>query len=264
MENNQSGVSLITVFFLMTIILSIVLGLSVMLSNELENTRNSENSLIAFYLADSGVEKLLYFDRQKIPSVPEGIGSGICNIKNVCTDCQEINESTEDDVFCKSHQISYTTTVDPILKSGYYTEAKVAPNGNFFNMDISVKGYYKSITRAIGLQVARKDLSSSAPTISESEDLLYAKRALDQVSFLAKITDADGVDPNSVVAHVVDPSTGEDFDTVVLAVVVDGDPDIYIATKYVPNNYYYVYVRACDKLFPSNCGQSRKFPITSQ
>ena len=92
----EKGVSLIITFFILTIILAIVLSISILLYGEIKIIRNIGNSVIAFYAADSGVEKVLYYDRVQIPA---GGTRGLCNIGNICPDCdpslpgdcQEIN-----------------------------------------------------------------------------------------------------------------------------------------------------------------------------
>jgi hypothetical protein len=68
-NKNQNGVSLIITFFIMTIILSVVLSISAILYSEVKIIRNVGNSVTAFYAADSGVEKILYYDRVVLPTV---------------------------------------------------------------------------------------------------------------------------------------------------------------------------------------------------
>jgi hypothetical protein len=60
----QNGVSLIIVFFIMIIILSVVLSISALLYSEVKVIRNIGNSVAGLYAADSGIEKVLYYDRQ--------------------------------------------------------------------------------------------------------------------------------------------------------------------------------------------------------
>jgi hypothetical protein len=259
-KSSQQGISLITVFFIMTIILSVVLSLSLTLLNELKNINSSENSLTAFYLADSGVEKLLYFNRKKIPAVPPGISNGICSADNVCSNCQNFERTGEDCDFCKSCEISYTTKLDK--DNSYETMARIAPNGDFFNIDISVKGLYKNTSRAIALKIANKDLSSSAPVIEN----VLAVRDLGLITISADVTDPDGVDQSTVKAHIRNSAdlNDPDIDTVMLNNEYPGDT---FSNTWTPpdDRYYYVYVRACDASEPfENCGESIRVPVTNQ
>lgn len=90
--NSQKGVSLIITFFVMIIILSITLAISALLYSEVKIIRNMGDSVIAFYAADSGIEKVLYYDRQVLPSLSLGAcstgadcDSGQTCVNNFCT-----------------------------------------------------------------------------------------------------------------------------------------------------------------------------------
>ncbi|MCX6719976.1 MAG: pilus assembly PilX N-terminal domain-containing protein [Candidatus Staskawiczbacteria bacterium] len=62
--NSQAGVSLIITFFIMIIALAVVVSISTILYSEIKIVRNIGNSTGAFYAADSGIEKVLYYDYQ--------------------------------------------------------------------------------------------------------------------------------------------------------------------------------------------------------
>jgi len=64
MEKNQKGVSLVITLFIMTIILGVVLSVSALLYSQLKVIRNIGNSVASFYTAESGIEKVLYYDKQ--------------------------------------------------------------------------------------------------------------------------------------------------------------------------------------------------------
>lgn len=68
-DNQQKGVSLIITFFIMTIILSVILSVSIFLYNQIKIIRNIGNSVVSFFAADSGVEKVLYYDRKSLPII---------------------------------------------------------------------------------------------------------------------------------------------------------------------------------------------------
>lgn len=73
----QKGVSLIITFFIMMIILDVVLAVSVILYSEVKVIKNIGNSMTSLYAADSGVEKLLYYDKQVVPT---GATRGLCSM----------------------------------------------------------------------------------------------------------------------------------------------------------------------------------------
>lgn len=262
MKISQKGVSLISVFFIMTIMLAVVLGLSVLLIGQIKNKISSENSLAAFYVADSGVEKMLYYNRQRIPALPEeGIVGGICSICSLSdsgtTDCSATPGQGDETgcVFCKNCQVSYITEIEG-NKKYYKTEVRVVPNGIFYNMDVSVRGFYSNTSRAIGLQIINRDLSSSAPEIT----VLPLQREGYTITVSANIPGS--IDEDTVWAHIKsynDPN-GSDVDIFLLNRSI-GDPDNYSGSRNLPDDGgYYYYVSACDTQLVKNCGQSDRFP----
>jgi hypothetical protein len=94
--DKQKGVSLIITFFVMIIILSVVLSVSALLYSEIKVIRDIGNSVVSFYAADSGVEKVLYYDDQVLPatitcdpsdpsSVLKCLSNQTCGSNGVCT-----------------------------------------------------------------------------------------------------------------------------------------------------------------------------------
>jgi Tfp pilus assembly protein PilX len=78
-NKNQKGVSLIITLFIMIIILAVVLSISTLLYSEIKVLRNVGNSVVGLYAADSGIEKVLYYDRQYKPS-----NGNTCNVDSEC------------------------------------------------------------------------------------------------------------------------------------------------------------------------------------
>ena len=81
--NSEKGVSLIITFFVMIIILAIVLSVSVILYSEIKVIRNIGDSMVGFYAADSGIEKVLYYDNQVLPDPVDGKSvavRGLCSM----------------------------------------------------------------------------------------------------------------------------------------------------------------------------------------
>ena len=57
--NKEKGISVYLSVVMMAIILSIILGLTVILIGQIKSMKQVENSVIAFYGADTGVEQML-------------------------------------------------------------------------------------------------------------------------------------------------------------------------------------------------------------
>ena len=121
----EEGVSLILTFFIMVIILAIVLSISVLLYSEVKVLRNIGNSVASYYAAESGIEKVLYYDRQVRPLVstttpcPTGtecppdqvcnngfcasaISRGLCSIPTTCSSDSSTGSTGEHSIFCNS------------------------------------------------------------------------------------------------------------------------------------------------------------------
>ena len=80
---SQKGVSLIITFFIMVIILAVVLSISVILYSEVKVIRNIGDSTASLFAADSGIEKLLYYDYKGLPADTDnlaGVTRGLCTM----------------------------------------------------------------------------------------------------------------------------------------------------------------------------------------
>lgn len=80
---SQKGVSLYLTLIVMSLILAMVLGITSILVGEIGITKGLGDSLSAFYAADTGIEKVLYYDRKEVPT---GGSRGLCNICASCAD----------------------------------------------------------------------------------------------------------------------------------------------------------------------------------
>ena len=164
---NEKGVSLIITFFVMIIILAVVLSVSVILYSELKVIRNIGNSVVAFYGADSGVEKVLYYDRQVLPKLtldpltyakrglcsmcaydqiynPDACVSGSDDDPTVCNSCQVSGDGC-DTSNCTNCTVTFNTAFDKI---SYSVTAKVdVPNIIYF--DVQSKGKFSDANRGI-------------------------------------------------------------------------------------------------------------------
>lgn len=61
LKNNQSGVVLIMSLMILVVMIISVIALSRVIVGEVKMARNSDNSIVAFYAAESGVERALYY-----------------------------------------------------------------------------------------------------------------------------------------------------------------------------------------------------------
>ncbi len=146
---NQRGVVLIVAFFIMTIMIAIVLNVGAILFGQIKTARIVTDSLQAFYVADSSIEKTLYFDRRQIPL---GANRGACNICNVCKNtglscnhCTALPLATDgcSILHCNNCQISF----DGILGNNPYTvTATVSPDGLFM---VEAQGASGDVTRKV-------------------------------------------------------------------------------------------------------------------
>ena len=87
--NIQKGVSLYIAIMIIVILLAIVLGAGAILLGQLKTIKGMENSIAAFYAADSGIEKVL-MDRAD-PALSSAFLECPCSGSVVCTLGSDIN-----------------------------------------------------------------------------------------------------------------------------------------------------------------------------
>jgi len=148
---SQKGVSVYLAFMLMTILLAIGLGINYLVASEIKVMRNMNNSVIAFYTAETGIEKTLYLDNMV---KPEGGLRGLCYICDssnsgewdTCaatgTDCNLIS--------CGNCKVVFQQTISGKKHS---VEAQVTTIDGNTSTTIKSVGTYKTTRRAI--QVTR-------------------------------------------------------------------------------------------------------------
>ena len=82
----EKGVALIMSFFIMIIILAVIFSISGLLYSEIKIIRNMGNSIIAIFAADSGVEKVLYYDNKVLPMLPiDAENNSVEAVRGLCT-----------------------------------------------------------------------------------------------------------------------------------------------------------------------------------
>ena len=178
-KNSEKGVSLIITFFVMIIILSVALSISILLYGELKIIRNVGNSTVGLYAADSGIEKVLYYDRHVVPA---GAVRGLCSMFDLtniidgiprycaisgtnsdssiyCFVSAKPQEGTKDPTngcnpaYCDDCTVSFNTTLDNSISSNYInysTTASVYPSGDHSSdFEIDSKGTFSDSGRQI-------------------------------------------------------------------------------------------------------------------
>jgi len=180
-KDNQKGVSLIIILFIMIIILSVVLSISILLYSEIKVVRNIGSSIAGFYAADSGIEKVLYYDRQVVPS---GAGRGLCSMFTYCTS----NTSVDSPIYCNNTipPTIYDDTTNPLYAPlyknqltgcdanvcddcqiyfetsfngrTYYTTARIYPSSSITSIfEINSRGAYNGAGRQLQIQIQTED-----------------------------------------------------------------------------------------------------------
>lgn len=163
-KNSQKGVALIITFLVMTIMLAIVLGISVILLSEIKIVSNLGNSVSALYASESGIEKTLYLDRKQ---APPGTNRGFCSICSLCSpgpgsnNCSSCSSTPlvaggcgiPDPMNCSNCRVQYTTDFD---NRQYVVDAKVVPNlPNPPIFTTNSRGIYKDTTRVVEATVTQ-------------------------------------------------------------------------------------------------------------
>ena len=176
LNNPQKGVSLIITFFVMVIILGINLSISSILYSEIKIVRNMGSSVLAFYAAESGVEKVLYYNKKVLPVAEDDNDNvrGLCYMCNAnnpdacnaepfggggerslyCNNCaaSPMDAGLEgcDPVICNNCEVTFETNLNN--KRRYKIIAAVAPVGGsndlFFKID-SIGYFEEYVLRAI-------------------------------------------------------------------------------------------------------------------
>jgi len=244
-ENSQRGISLLITLFVMAIALSIVLGVSVIILSELQVIRGVGYSVVAFYSADTGVEKTLYYDRK---AVQLDWARGICNICTSCTNCINCVIETGTDCepeTCTDCQITYETLLG---NKSFRVTTTVAVGGDV----IQSYGSYLGVTRAIELSgsIGSGVVINPGPTITNASAVPRSVAEGVEVDIIADIIDVNGLNPNTLIARVQSPDDN-DLASLVLENI---SGDTYRGSWTGPVGVYYVDLSACDSL--GNCSQS--------
>ncbi|MCX6718691.1 MAG: hypothetical protein NTY81_03790 [Candidatus Staskawiczbacteria bacterium] len=165
----------------MVIILSVVLSVSALLYSEIKIARNIGNSTIAFYVADSGAEKVLYYDRQVIP---DGASRGVCNIcaalnycasdifTTGCDTCSATPNSADGCANCTDCRIVFKTNMNSDPQKYYNEVVNISLlSGEFCKLSggyLQSYGTYADANRAVNLNITREVRADLGPSITNA------------------------------------------------------------------------------------------------
>lgn len=130
-NKDQKGVILVMAMLILSIMMISVLSLSKIIMGEINMTRNIDNSIVAFYSAESGIEKALYYVKYS-------------NDKNNFSDFTDLenNEYTFDDDYERKFSIIEAST-----EAEYWERYDVEKNKPVHVDIIDPSGDISSITR---------------------------------------------------------------------------------------------------------------------
>jgi hypothetical protein len=264
-KNSEAGVSLIITFFIMVIVLAVVMSVSIILYSEIKVIRNIGNSVVSFYAADSGVEKVLYYDSKVLPNLPDGetpVKRGLCTMLDTANAnyCQEKTLGGTDNfgIFCNSPtkidlappsgcnwdkcdncQISFKTNFNG---KDYFTTAKVysSQDKSSSNLEIESKGNFSDTGRQIQVLSTAVNLQNAIQVTNACVDPRSIPQGSEITISVDNIKAKAPIDANGVVASVYDKlgnfvtdlhlqCVGEDFSSCSWtgSVILTSDPNDY-------------------------------------
>lgn len=236
----QRGVALLVTFVIMGIVVAMVLGVSVILLSELKTIRGIGDSVVAFYSADTGIEKTLYYDRKVIP---ENGTRGICNICSSCSpdDCQSCTTTGNDcaSETCADCQITYSSQFG---SKSFKIKLTTSTLGDI----LQSYGTYSDASRAIELSGSTGGSvpsTNTGPTITNATATPRSVPEGIAVDIIATIVDSDGLNPSSLKATIRKAGNAN-----VDIILQNISGDVYWGTWTGPVGVYYVDITACDTL----------------
>jgi len=239
-NNSERGVSLIITFFIMTIILSVVMAISTILYSEIKIIRNIGNSVGAFYLADSGAEEVLYYDRRAVPT--EAV-RGICNICSVVSSCSTTSTVTDGCQKCTDCNIAFTTTINSEKSYNVDAHVSVVPHTpcDLFGGDVESYGTYMNTKRAINLNITGEVKTGLGPSMSNPQAIVSGNG---KIAISVTLSPYPDCKKDSVTAYIYDQSDGSLADTVELT--ASGQCNYSKPWQGVEGKTYYISIGAYD------------------
>jgi hypothetical protein len=196
---NEKGISLIMTFFIMVIILAVVLSICVILYSEVKVMRDVGNSVVSLYAADSGIEKVLYYDRQVLPEtsthcsdslscttgtcdsnglclVPRGLCSMFDSVNNNAKYCKPSGYGPDPSIYCTPLSapsgkycnpatctdctVSFSTNFSDVA-TNYNTTAVISTAGTSPIFKIQSKGTYGGTGRQVRISISKQPATGS-------------------------------------------------------------------------------------------------------
>lgn len=264
--NSEKGVSLIITFFIMVIVLAVVLAVSSILYSEIKIIRNIGDSVVAFYAADSGVEKTLYYDRK--------FEGGACNLCQNCPedDCKNcVPPAGEDGENC---EVNFDTDlIVPFGNKKYHVKAvvsqKVSDNNpviKYSELDIFSTGSYNSVLgatpmkRAIELISKKDETENTVPDFTATATPFSVEDGAG-IDIITENVNAHGFGISSIKAHIKryddarDETPDEEDIDFCEGCAYEGhvDGQAYTFQHTGPVGVYYVEVEVCDNKQEPSC-----------
>lgn len=274
-SNSERGVSLIITFFILVIILAVILSVSIILYSQIKIIRNIGDSVVAFYAAETGIEKTLYYDRYGAPENATGSKRGVCNICDNYETCLLRLPLNSDPLgcgaeTCENCKIKYEGFLPGFPGKKYFVEIFVSKMSSQNNpalksskLTISSVGSYDSISgesamqRAIELISKKDETASTAPDFTATA-MPFSVQNGTGINITAENIVAFGHGIKSIKAHI------QRYDKAGGIIQADfwqnfRDDGIYeeglnYTLQYIgPVGVYYVDVEVCDNEQSSNC-----------
>ncbi len=240
-DSNQRGIALLVAFFVMGISVAIVLGVGIVLLSELKMIKGMGGSVTAFYAADTGLEKTLYYDRKVIP---DGGTRGACAMPTSCNDCSFNSPPSGIDCVpetCTDCVIDYSSQFGD--NKSFQAVVTVAPAGDVMKS----YGSYIGVSRAMELSGSLGGTNqNNGPVIANAIAQPRSVPSGVEIVITANIFDVDGLNPSTIVATI--KRTGYSNIPITMA---NSYGDVFFVSWVGPEGVYYVDITACD--LSGNC-----------
>ncbi len=124
-NSQQKGISLFLALIIMSTLSSLAIGVNAILIGQLKMLRGMENSLIAFYAADTGIEEVLYMDGLCRQGPPCAFFAWDCSDEIDCDDGIQADIITYN-LGPASYSVEFDDGALNITSAGFYKKTKRA------------------------------------------------------------------------------------------------------------------------------------------
>ncbi len=246
-EKYQKGISIFIIMTIISMVSITILGVTAIMTSEMKISRNIGDSVIAFFVADTGIERSFYYDRKKIP---QGANRGFCNICDSCLNCYEcVTESTivEEDgcnpLTCHGCKISFYD--DTLNNRRYKISAETNQGDGLTKTIFKSYGDFRETTRAIELSITTINPPTPGIIIEETSVTPRSEKEGTTFEVKAKIY-ASGeteIDEESVIAYITNLNNFNE-----LSINLSKMQDDFFEGSWTINeeSSYNVIIKACD------------------